>query len=68
MSKTIRILDADKFVYILETCRYYGIKFEEVDDNISTSSESSISEAPGAGTLKLQRTKRVPQADISLCQ
>lgn len=64
MTKIIRILDVDKFGYVLETCRYYGIQFEEVtDDHILASSEPGAGEAEGKRTLHIQRNGKLSKAD-----
>lgn len=57
--KTIRILDEEKFVYIFETCRYYGIQHEVVDepDNLPPVSE------PSPGQIKRGRINHAGGSD-----
>lgn len=37
----IRILSPEKFVHIKDACRYYGIEFEEVVEEVATTKVDS---------------------------
>ena len=60
MNQVLRILDKEKFLYVIETCKFYGIPYEITEegknDNISTGSESDPGKAKGKPVLGLSRS------------
>jgi hypothetical protein len=60
---TVRILDSEKFGYVQDCLRFYGIKFEIVPeeeingDNIPTSGKQNLSKAPGKRSIDPERVE-----------
>ena len=54
----LRILDKEKFPYVIDACRFYGIPYEieEINDNIPTSGEQNANKVEGKPVLGLKRS------------
>jgi len=58
----VQILDSEKFDYIKEACRFYGIRYEIIEEqvdgsNIPASGEQNSSKAKGKRSIDSERSE-----------